>query len=187
MKQELQEDLNDPLPLLHLGDLAIDEAQRIPLVGKSHAEHNKPNGIPRKPRKAERKGIIMEKMNIEALQQKLEEEASESPISLRDVPQYFKDYVIDEVVIVLPQAIRPNPNEEVADESDVYDGPARTRELNLADEGEPVKMVFIGDHLTKEESEKLRQLLKEYRDCFAWSYQDLKGISEEEVVHTIPL
>jgi len=48
-------------------------------------------------------------------------------------------------------------------------------------------MVFIGDHLTKEESDKLRQLLREYRDCFAWRYQDLKGISEEVVVHTIPL
>ena len=41
--------------------------------------------------------------------------------------------------------------------------------------------------MTEEESEKLRQLLKEYRDYFSWSYQDLKGISEEVVVHTIPL
>jgi len=103
------------------------------------------------------------------------------------VPQYFKDYVIDEVVIVLLQVIRPNPNEEVEDGSNVYDGPTRTRELNLANEGESYIMVFIGDHLTEEESEKLRQLLKGYRDCFAWNYQDLKGISEEVVVHTIPL
>ena len=29
--------------------------------------------------------------------------------------------------------------------------------------------------------------MKEYRDCFAWSYQDLKGISDEVVAHTIPL
>ena len=72
-------------------------------------------------------------------------------------------------------------------ENNVYDGPARTREINLAEEGEQDKMIFIGEHLTEEESEKLRQLLKEYRDCFAWSYQDLKGISEEVVVHTIPL
>ena len=27
----------------------------------------------------------------------------------------------------------------------------------------------------------------EYRDCFAWSYEDLKGIDEQIVVHTIPL
>ena len=25
----------------------------------------------------------------------------------------------------------------------------------------------------------------EYRDCFAWSYEDLKGIDEQIVVHTI--
>jgi len=96
--------------------------------------------------------------------------------------------VINEVIIVLPQAIRSNPDEESnARSNNVYDGPTRTRELNLANDGEPEKMVFIGDHLTEEESEKLRKLLKEYRDCFAWSYQDLKGISEEVVVHTIPL
>jgi len=69
----------------------------------------------------------------------------------------------------------------------VYDGPTRTKENNLAKEGDPDKPLFIGEHLTKEESEKLQQLLKEYRDFFAWSYQDLKGISKEVVVHTIPL
>jgi len=47
--------------------------------------------------------------------------------------------------------------------------------------------LFIGEHLTKEESENLQLLLKEYRDFFAWNYQDLKGISKEVVVHTIPL
>jgi len=82
------------------------------MAGKSQFEHNKPNGVPRKTRKAEKKGIIIERMNEKALQQKLEEEASDSPMSLRKVPQYFKDYMIDKVVIVLPQAIRPKPNEE---------------------------------------------------------------------------
>ena len=95
MKHEIKEDLNNPSPLLHLGDLTNDEAQRIPLVGKSQVDHNKPNGVPRKTRKAEKKVIITERMNEKALQQKLEEEASDSPITLRDVPQYFKDYVID--------------------------------------------------------------------------------------------
>ena len=95
--------------------------------------------------------------------------------------------MIDEVIIVLPQTIRSNPEEEGAGGENVFDGPARTKELNLANENEPDKMVNIGDHLTEEESDKLRQLLREYKDCFAWSYQDLKGISEEVVVHTIPL
>ena len=41
--------------------------------------------------------------------------------------------------------------------------------------------------MTEEESDKLKALLIEYRDCFAWSYEDLKGIDEQIVVHTIPL
>ena len=27
----------------------------------------------------------------------------------------------------------------------------------------------------------------EFKDCFAWSYEDLKGIDENIIVHTIPL
>ena len=69
----------------------------------------------------------------------------------------------------------------------VYDGPTRTRMINLSQEGETNKPIYIGEHLIEEESEKLKQLLVEYRDCFAWSYEDLKGIDEEIVVHTIPL
>ena len=100
--------------MLHLSNLAIEEALEKPLDTKSRSEHNKSNGIPRKTKKAVRKGIITEKMNSKALQQRLEEEASESPIPLRDVPQYFKDYKIDEVIIVMPQAIRSNPKEQGA-------------------------------------------------------------------------
>jgi len=39
----------------------------------------------------------------------------------------------------------------------------------------------------KEEASTNHIPLREYRDFFAWSYQDLKGISKEVVVHTIPL
>ena len=87
----------------------------------------------------------------------------------------------------MPQAIRPDQVEVQPREDGVYDGPARTKEIDLALEGEKSKPVFIGEHLTEEESEKLKALLMEYRDCFAWSYEDLKGIDEQIVVHTIPL
>ena len=30
-------------------------------------------------------------------------------------------------------------------------------------------------------------LLKEYKDCFAWSYEDMKGVPPEVVQHTIPI
>ena len=59
--------------------------------------------------------------------------------------------------------------------------------IKLAQEGETDKLVHIGEHLTEEECEKLRQLLEDNHDCFAWSYEDLKGIDEIVVIHTIPL
>ena len=30
-------------------------------------------------------------------------------------------------------------------------------------------------------------MLKEYKDCFAWSYEDMKGVPPEVVQHTIPI
>jgi len=126
------------------------------------SQHNKPNSVPKKSRRAKWKGIIMEKIDEGALKRKLEEEASDSPFPIRDVPQSFKDYVIDKVVIVIPQTLRPSPNEESNLDNGIYDGPARTKEINLAKEGEPENLVSIEEHLTEEESEKLRQLLKEY-------------------------
>ena len=58
------------------------------------------------------------------------------------------------MVIVLPQTLRPDPNEGEIPIDGVYDGIARTKEINLAEEGELDKLVFIGEHLSKEECEK---------------------------------
>ena len=41
--------------------------------------------------------------------------------------------------------------------------------------------------LSKEEESDLITLLKEYKDCFAWSYEDMKGVPPEVVQHTIPI
>ena len=41
--------------------------------------------------------------------------------------------------------------------------------------------------LTKEEGGNLIVLLKEYKDCFAWSFEDMKGMPPEVVQHTIPI
>ena len=34
---------------------------------------------------------------------------------------------------------------------------------------------------------KLIELLKEYKDVFAWSYQDMPGLDTDIVVHHLPL
>ena len=124
--------------------------------------HNIPTKPTKKERKASKNGVITEKMTKNDLKAKLEEDDEKEAIPWRVVPQYFKDYTIDEVVIVMPQAVRPDQAEQMPDPDGVYDGPARTRMINLAQEGETDKPIYIGEHLTEEESEKLRQLRVEY-------------------------
>ena len=47
--------------------------------------------------------------------------------------------------------------------------------------------MFVSVDLTKEEEGDLIALLKEYKDFFAWSYEDMKGVPPEVVQHTIPI
>ena len=48
--------------------------------------------------------------------------------------------------------------------------------MNLADEGEEPRMVNIATDLSPDEEELLVKTLREYKDVFAWSYKDLKGV-----------
>jgi hypothetical protein len=99
------------------------------------------------------------------------------------VPQHFKDYTIDEVVIVMPAPQRTGDDKK----EEVYEGPAKTRMIDLSRAGEDEKPVYIGENLTTEEEKELQALLTHYRDCFAWTYDEMKGIPPEVVVHTIPM
>ena len=76
--------------------------------------------------------LSLSSLTDKELRAKLQEEAEKEPIPWRDVPQYFKDYIVDEVVIVMPQAVRPSQVEDKPSTDGVYDGPARTREIDLA-------------------------------------------------------
>jgi len=58
--------------------------------------------------------------------------------------------------------------------------------LNLGDENEK-KDVKIGNNMSKEVRGKLCYLLKEFRDVFAWSYQDMPGLDNGIVQHKLPL
>ena len=55
---------------------------------------------------------------------------------------------MDNVVIIMPQAIRPNQVEDKPSMDGVYDGPSRTCEIDIAQEGETSKPIHIGEHLT---------------------------------------
>ncbi|MCO5609287.1 hypothetical protein L7F22_063513 [Adiantum nelumboides] len=71
--------------------------------------------------------------------------------------------------------------------SGVYDGPAIVKEIELAEPDEESKSVFIAQDLTEIEEAVLKELLKELKDIFAWTYHDMKGVPPLMVQHTIPL
>jgi len=58
--------------------------------------------------------------------------------------------------------------------------------VNLGEDGEE-KHVKIGTSLTKEMQERLYSLLREFKDVFAWSYQDMPGLDPDIVQHKLPL
>ena len=58
-------------------------------------------------------------------------------------------------------------------------------EVNLSDGEEGEKLVKINKDLFEEERGKLVDLLKEYKDVFAWSYQEMSGLSLNLVMHKL--
>ena len=49
------------------------------------------------------------------------------------------------------------------------------------------KEVNIGDNLEVNVNNKLIQMLHEYIDIFAWSYEDMPGLDTDVVVHRLPM
>ncbi|GMP54864.1 hypothetical protein CsSME_00019890 [Camellia sinensis var. sinensis] len=58
--------------------------------------------------------------------------------------------------------------------------------MNVGTEKDP-RMVQIGSTLSSEERERLVALLKDFKDVFTWSYEDMPGIDHEIVQHRILL
>ena len=57
--------------------------------------------------------------------------------------------------------------------------------INLADESETEKFIKTGVNFPKDMKDELIALLKEFKEIFAWSYQDMLGLDIEIVVHRI--
>jgi hypothetical protein len=47
--------------------------------------------------------------------------------------------------------------------------------------------VKIGKGISSEERKEIEDLIREYRDVFAWSYDDLKAYKGDIIQHTLPL
>ncbi|XP_028100105.1 uncharacterized protein LOC114299540 [Camellia sinensis] len=60
------------------------------------------------------------------------------------------------------------------------------REVNLGDEGEN-KPTFISVNLKEEEARQYISFLREYRDIFAWNYNEMPGLNPEIAVHKLAI
>ncbi len=58
--------------------------------------------------------------------------------------------------------------------------------MNLNTKANP-QYIKVNSQLTKEKTEELQMIFKEFKDVFVWTYKDLKGISLELVQHRVEL
>ena len=58
---------------------------------------------------------------------------------------------------------------------------------NLAEEDEKEKLVKIRINFLKDMRDELIALLKEFKEIFTWSYQDMPRLDTKNVVHRIPI
>lgn len=99
------------------------------------------------------------------------------------VPSSFKRYTIEDRKIKLQTPQRTKPQQF----GESYDGPEDAKLINLSNVGESPKPVYIATDLLPEEEELLIKTLEEYKDIFAWTYKDLKGVDPTICQHTIPM
>ena len=58
-------------------------------------------------------------------------------------------------------------------------------EVNLGTKENP-RVTFVSGHLGPEEFDKIMTILRRYKDCFAWDYPELPGLSRKLVEHRLP-
>ncbi|XP_049381358.1 uncharacterized protein LOC125845912 [Solanum stenotomum] len=62
-----------------------------------------------------------------------------------------------------------------------------TETINLGDSAELVRETRISVHLTLSQRNELINLLRQYMNVFAWSYDDMSGLSTDTVSHRLPI
>ena len=100
-----------------------------------------------------------------------EMESDEDKKYTKSLPSHFKRYTVQDRKIVVQQPTRTlqNPGES-------YNGLENGKKINLAEENEDPRPAYIAADLEPEDEKMLIAALKEYKDVFAWSYKDLKGV-----------
>ncbi|CAL2237141.1 unnamed protein product [Prunus armeniaca] len=59
--------------------------------------------------------------------------------------------------------------------------------VNLSDDPFAPRPISISVHLTNGKKEALVSLLREFRDVFAWSYEEMPGLNLNLVSHTLDI
>ncbi|BFG15988.1 hypothetical protein CerSpe_022620 [Prunus speciosa] len=95
----------------------------------------------------------------------------EETVNQDDNPQDSKEFI---------DIIQPAPPQMEGGQATIDD----LQEINLGTVDSP-KPIFVSALLTSQELEEYTQLLQEYRDVFAWSYQDMSGLDPNVVVHKL--
>ena len=107
------------------------------------------------------------------------EEKLTTPIS---VLEHYKKYTVEERKIIWQKPNRQQPITRIS-----YEGPEDAKKIDLAGPNEDAKPVYIAMDLELTKEQRLVEILQEFRDVFAWSYKDLKGVDPTICQHTIPL
>ena len=79
------------------------------------------------------------------------------------------------------EAIQPAPPEMEDGSQPTID---ELREINLGTIDEP-KPIFVSPMLNDEQVAQYEQFLQEYKDVFAWGYQDMPGMDPNVIVHKL--
>lgn len=77
-------------------------------------------------------------------------------------------------------------NNDVAKNLGVKPSHEDVEDVNVGTKKEPI-IVKLSTKLSTESKQKYANLLKQYSDVFAWSYDDLKVYDTSVIRHTIPL
>ncbi|MCO5576707.1 hypothetical protein L7F22_030522 [Adiantum nelumboides] len=136
--------------------------------------------LSRTTRRRQNRELAQQQKEVEDKAQSIEQEEA---IDLNLIPKHFKSYTTGDREVVYTKSQRTHINGS----SGVYYGPAIVKEIELVEPGEESKHVFIAQDLIEIEEAVLKELLKEFKDIFAWTYHDMKGVPPSVVQHTIPM
>ena len=134
--------------------------------------------------KAERKSLKQEcKKMLKEAWSSGSDDSTDKDEDDASVPSNFKHFTVQDRQVVLQRPNRQKPKMPRVS----YDGLEDAKKIDLAEPGEEPKPTWIATDLSQEEEELLISMLKKYKDVFAWSYQDLKGVDPAICQHTIPM